>query len=104
MWVYLRNQFDGVVIGLDADGLVVDEALVLPAVLVQEVQRVAGELDDATAAESALGEEGVVAACISRSLVSMHSMSSIYRRLLSDRLHGWGWWWTYGRTPRPSPG
>ena len=57
---HLGRHPHGVVIGLDADGLVVDETGVFAAVLVEEVQRVAGELD--TAGLLALDEEGVAAA------------------------------------------
>ena len=53
----------GVAIGIDANGLVVDEALVFAAVLVDEVHRVAGELH--AAGLLALAEVGVVLACTS---------------------------------------
>lgn len=60
--VYLGDHLDGVAVGRDANGLVIAVALVLAAVLVDEVQRVAGELD--AAGLLALAEVGVGVACI----------------------------------------
>ena len=62
-------QTYSVVVSVDANGLVVDEALIFPAVLVDEVHWVAGELH--AAALLALAEVGVVLACsISRTVSS----------------------------------
>ena len=65
----------GVVISLNSNRLIVDEAGVFARVLVGEVQRVAGELY--TTARLALGEVRVVVACHVRQYQSIVSMSSI---------------------------
>lgn len=57
----LGDQLDGVAVGLDANGLLVDETGIFAAVLVEQVQRVAGELH--AAGLGALGEVGVAGAC-----------------------------------------
>lgn len=79
----LRDQVDSsLVIGLDANSLLIDEASVCPRVLVGEVHRIAREHNSASG--SALHEVGILITCTGSDQLRRLFPQKVYLRAISQ--------------------